>query len=78
MNEVKMPKKALIFYYVLVLLILLLFNFLAVVLSGLVLAAPTRCWTLLPIKLPRGGVFRLVLGSSAAVLNFAAHLNQTR
>ena len=42
--------------------------------SGLLWAALTRCWTVLPIKFPRGGVFRLVLGSEAVgtfVLVFA-------
>ena len=67
------------------------------VFSDLFWAASPRCWTVLPIKLPRGkffartlgsryasgscaaqllprgGVFRLVLGSSAAVLDFDAH-----
>ena len=35
MNEVKRPKKTLIYYYVIVLLILLLFNFLFIIPSAL-------------------------------------------
>ena len=47
-------------------------NFLAVVFSDLFWAALPRCWASLPNKLPRGGVFRLSLGSFAAVLALAA------
>ena len=53
--------------------LVLTINFLAVVLSGLFWATSPRYWPWLPIKLPRGDVFRLVLGSSSAVLDFAAH-----
>ena len=48
-------------------------NSLAVVFSGLFWAALPRCWTWLPINFPRGKFFARTLGSSAAVLDSAAH-----